>query len=113
MVVGIFFLLLEKKGSNHELSLFHLQIVTNGIYKSTEHRATVNSVKERISIATFYSPSLDGEMGPAASLVTPERPAAFKRIGVADFFRGYFSRALVEKSYLDVVRIQNEATKNN
>lgn len=90
-----------------------MQIVTNGIYKSTEHRATVNSVKERISIATFYSPSLDGEMGPAASLVTPERPAAFKRIGVADFFRGFFSRALVGKSYLDVVRIQNEATKNN
>ncbi|KAJ9160223.1 hypothetical protein P3X46_025644 [Hevea brasiliensis] len=90
-----------------------LEIVTNGIYKSTEHRATVNSVKERISIATFYSPNLGGEMGPAPSLVSPERPASFRKIGVADFFKGLFSRELVGKSYLDVVRIQNEAAKND
>ncbi len=50
-------------------------MVTNGLYKSIEHRATVNSEKERLSIAAFYSPKLDGEMGPAPSLVTVERPA--------------------------------------
>ncbi|KDP21186.1 hypothetical protein JCGZ_21657 [Jatropha curcas] len=90
-----------------------LEIVTNGIYRSIEHRATVNSVKERLSIATFYSPKLNGEMGPAPSLVTEERPALFRKIGVADFFKGYFSRELVGKSYLDVMRIQNEEAKNN
>jgi len=50
-------------------------MVTNGLYKSIEHRATVNSEKERLSIAAFYSPKLDWEMGPASSLVTVERPA--------------------------------------
>uniref|UniRef100_A0A7N2LQ70 Fe2OG dioxygenase domain-containing protein n=1 Tax=Quercus lobata TaxID=97700 RepID=A0A7N2LQ70_QUELO len=39
-----------------------LEIVTNGIYRSIEHRATVNSECERLSIATFYSPKLDGDM---------------------------------------------------
>lgn len=48
----------------------------------------MNQEKERLSIATFYSPKLDGEMGPAPSLITPERPALFKRIGVADYFKG-------------------------
>ncbi|KAF7812996.1 glutamate--tRNA ligase, chloroplastic/mitochondrial-like isoform X1 [Senna tora] len=39
------------------------------MYKSIEHRAIVNSEKERISVATFFSPKMDGEMGPAKSLV--------------------------------------------
>ncbi|XP_048132576.1 protein SRG1-like [Rhodamnia argentea] len=81
-----------------------LEIVTNGTYRSIEHRATVNSMKERLSIATFYSPKLEGEMGPASSLITPDKPALFKRIVVADYFKGLFSRKLEGKSYLDVMR---------
>lgn len=67
----------------------------------------MNQEKERLSIATFYSPKLDGEMGPAPSLITSERPALFTRIGVADYFRGLFARKLEGKSYVDVMRIQN------
>ncbi|KAI3945024.1 hypothetical protein MKW92_005597 [Papaver armeniacum] len=33
-----------------------LEIMSNGIYRSVEHRATVNSTKERLSVATFHSP---------------------------------------------------------
>ncbi|XP_007025218.2 PREDICTED: protein SRG1 [Theobroma cacao] len=84
-----------------------MELVTNGIYGSIEHRATVNSEKERLSIATFYCPKLDGEMGPAPSLITPETPANFKRIGVADFFKELFKRRLEKKSFLDVLRTQN------
>ncbi|XP_059437864.1 protein SRG1-like [Corylus avellana] len=90
-----------------------LEIVTNGIYRSIEHRATVNSVKERLSMATFYNPRLEGDMGPAPSLITPESPALFKRIGVADYFKGLFSRKLDGKSYIDVMRIQHEEQKGS
>ncbi|GMY37829.1 protein SRG1-like [Fagus crenata] len=72
---------------------------------------TVNSEKERLSIAIFYNPKLDGDMGSAPSLVTPETPTLFKRIRVADYFKGYLSRELQGKSYLDVMRIQNEEEK--
>ncbi|XP_048132571.1 protein SRG1-like [Rhodamnia argentea] len=82
-----------------------LEIVTNGTYRSIEHRATVNSMKERLSIATFYSPKVEGEMGPAPSLITQDKPPLFKRIGVADYFKGLFSRELQGKSYLDIMRI--------
>ncbi|XP_039057863.1 protein SRG1-like [Hibiscus syriacus] len=85
-----------------------MEIVSNGIYRSVEHRATVNSVKERISVAAFYSPKLDGEMGPAPSLISPQTPPLFKRTGVADYFKGYFSRELHGKSYVDVLRVQDE-----
>ncbi|WMV15689.1 hypothetical protein MTR67_009074, partial [Solanum verrucosum] len=90
-----------------------LEIVTNGIYKSIEHRAIVNEDKERISIATFFSPKLDGDLGPAASLLTPQSPAQYRRIGVADYFKGYFSRELVGKSYIDTLRIGNEDDESN
>nr|AFK40954.1 unknown [Lotus japonicus] len=84
-----------------------LEIMTNGVYRSIEHRATVNSEQKRISIATFHSPRLNGVMGPAPSLVTPERPAMFDKISVQDYIKGYFSRELEGKSFIDVIRIQN------
>ncbi|GMH19427.1 hypothetical protein Nepgr_021268 [Nepenthes gracilis] len=71
-----------------------LEIVTNGIYKSIEHRTIVNSVKERLSIATFYSPNLDREIGPASSLITSQNPTMYKRIGFADFCKLFASREL-------------------
>uniref|UniRef100_A0A7N2LQG2 Fe2OG dioxygenase domain-containing protein n=1 Tax=Quercus lobata TaxID=97700 RepID=A0A7N2LQG2_QUELO len=83
-----------------------LEIVTNGIYRSIEHRATVNSAKERLSVATFYSPSLEADMGPAPSLITPESPALFKRTGVADYFREFLSRELNGRALIDSMRIQ-------
>ncbi len=84
------------------------QIVTNGIYRSIEHRATVNSVKERLSMATFYSPKLEGYLGPAPSLITPETPALFQRIGVAEYFKRHFTCKLDGKAYIDALRIRNE-----
>ncbi|CAJ1931771.1 unnamed protein product [Sphenostylis stenocarpa] len=84
-----------------------LEILTNGIYRSIEHRATINSEKERISIATFHKPLMNRVVGPTPSLVTPERPAMFKKISVADYYRGFFSRKLQGKSYVDAVRINN------
>lgn len=86
--------------------------MTNGIYRSIEHRAFVNSKKERLSFATFYNPKLDGEFGPAPSLITPETPALFKSIGVAEHLKGLFSRELRGKSFIDTMRIQNEYQKN-
>ncbi|KAK1439366.1 hypothetical protein QVD17_05183 [Tagetes erecta] len=78
-----------------------IEIVTNGEYKSIEHRATINSEKERLSIATFLSPNLDGELGPAPSLLAPETPPKFTRVKVAEFFKNLFSRELKRKTNLE------------
>ncbi|KAK7309929.1 hypothetical protein RJT34_07063 [Clitoria ternatea] len=83
-----------------------LEILTNGIYRSIEHRATINSEKERISIATFHRPQMSKVVGPTPSLVTHERSALFKNIAVGDYYKAFFSRELQGKSCLDVVRIQ-------
>ncbi|KAK7307013.1 hypothetical protein VNO77_39699 [Canavalia gladiata] len=84
-----------------------LEILTNGIYRSIEHRATVNSEKHRISVAAFHSTRLTAVIGPAQSLISPESPAMFNSITAEDFYKGYFSRQLQGKSFIDDMRIQN------
>jgi len=85
-----------------------MQIMSNGAYKSVEHRATVNSEKERISIAMFYLPKFESEIGPAVSLTSPENPPLFKRIGVKKYVEDYFTRDLDGKSYLEHMRISGQ-----
>ncbi|XP_065864452.1 protein SRG1-like [Euphorbia lathyris] len=82
-----------------------LEIMTNGIYRSIEHRATVNSEKERMSIATFYAPKYEAEIGPAPSLINHQNPSLFRRIGVEQYFKTLFARQLRSKSFLDTFRI--------
>ncbi|KAI9075882.1 hypothetical protein K1719_042162 [Acacia pycnantha] len=83
-----------------------LEIITNGTYRSVEHRATVNSEKERLSIATFHSPRFGIEIGPSPSLVTDHTPPKFKRIELEEYLRGLYSRELQGKSHLEAMRIQ-------
>ncbi|KAJ0511153.1 putative codeine 3-O-demethylase [Helianthus annuus] len=78
-----------------------LQIISNGEYKSIEHRVVVNAEKERISIGTFINPNLGVEIGPALSLVTPEAPARFTRIAFADFLKNFYARKLNSKSNIE------------
>ncbi|KAK7272615.1 hypothetical protein RJT34_29328 [Clitoria ternatea] len=85
-----------------------LEIITNGVYRSIEHRARVNSEKERISIAAFHSVRQDGVIGPAASLISEQKPAGFKRIGLAEYYRSRYARKLDGKSHLDAFKIEHQ-----
>ncbi|CAI0560778.1 unnamed protein product, partial [Linum tenue] len=82
-----------------------MEIVSNGVYRSIEHRAAVNSTRERLSVATFYSCKLDCTLGPARSLVGPRNPPAFQQVPVEDYFKEFFARRLNGKSYLEFMRI--------
>lgn len=55
-----------------------MQVLSNAIYKSVEHRVIVNSDKERVSLAFFYNPKSDIPIAPAKELVTLERPALYQ-----------------------------------
>lgn len=54
-----------------------MQVLSNAIYKSVEHRVIVNSVKDRVSLAMFYNPKSDLLIEPAKALVTKDRPALY------------------------------------
>lgn len=54
-----------------------IQVLSNAIYKSVEHRVVVNSAKERLSLAFFYNPKSDIPIQPVGQLVTSDRPAIY------------------------------------
>ncbi|MBA0677517.1 hypothetical protein Goari_018921 [Gossypium aridum] len=54
-----------------------IQVMSNAIYKSVEHRVIVNPVKDRVSLAFFYNPKSDLLIEPAKELVSEDRPALY------------------------------------
>ncbi|XP_027335300.1 probable 2-oxoglutarate-dependent dioxygenase At5g05600 isoform X1 [Abrus precatorius] len=54
-----------------------IQVLSNALYKSVEHRVIVNSDKERVSLAFFYNPKSDIPIEPIKELVTQDRPALY------------------------------------
>jgi isopenicillin N synthase-like dioxygenase len=54
-----------------------IQVLTNAIYKSVEHRVIVNPDKERVSLAYFFNPKSDILIKPATKLVTSNTPALY------------------------------------
>ncbi|MCL7030521.1 hypothetical protein MKW94_014109 [Papaver nudicaule] len=90
-----------------------LEIMSNGIYRSVEHRVTINSTKERLSVAVFQNPKMKVDIGPVQDLITPETPALFRTVGYEEYLRRYYKRVLDGKSYLDYMRIGDEGDRDN
>ncbi|KAG5526051.1 hypothetical protein RHGRI_032369 [Rhododendron griersonianum] len=80
----------------------HLEILSNGRYKSIKHRAVVNNKATRISIASPLGPSLDTVVSPAPELMEREnRPAAYLPMKYKDFM----DRQVEGKPVFDSVRL--------
>ncbi|CAI9095444.1 OLC1v1031398C1 [Oldenlandia corymbosa var. corymbosa] len=81
-----------------------MEIITNGEYKSIEHRAVVNSEKERLSIAAFHNPSVEAKIGPLSDLVK-ENGAKYKTVKFEDYIKQFLGRKPDGKSMVDTVKI--------
>ncbi|CAI9287361.1 unnamed protein product [Lactuca saligna] len=55
-----------------------LEVLSNGNYKSIEHRVLVNSLKERVSLAFFYNPRGDMVIEPADQLIMKDDPTQYQ-----------------------------------
>lgn len=77
-----------------------IQVLSNAIYKSVEHRVIVNSMQERVSLAYFYNPKSDLLIQPAKELVTSNMPAMYSAM-TYDEYRLYIrTKGLKGKSQL-------------
>nr|XP_016474405.1 PREDICTED: probable 2-oxoglutarate/Fe(II)-dependent dioxygenase [Nicotiana tabacum] len=85
-----------------------MEIVSNGVYRSIEHRAVVNSNKERLTLATFNIFNLDSELGPAHSLIGPHNPTKFRSVRVDKFLQEFFARKLDGKLFIDCMRLETK-----
>lgn len=85
-----------------------LQVLSNGVYKSVEHRAVTNQKNPRISIATFFIPEDELEIGPLDSMVDENhQPRMFKNVKYLDYLRYTLGRKMEGKSHIDILKLDN------
>ncbi|CAK9186926.1 unnamed protein product [Ilex paraguariensis] len=76
---------------------------SNDRYESVEHRAVVNSEKDRISIPFFFSPAHYTIVEPLEELINDQNPAKYKPYNWGEYFTNRI-RSNFQK--LDVENIQ-------
>ncbi|THU55213.1 hypothetical protein C4D60_Mb11t04210 [Musa balbisiana] len=67
-----------------------IEILSNGVYKSLEHRAIINPKEERGSMATLHGPREDSMVGPLTEIVKECKPK-YVAMSYGEFMKTYFS----------------------
>ncbi|KAF7032108.1 hypothetical protein CFC21_043322 [Triticum aestivum] len=81
-----------------------IEVLTNGKYKSVEHRAVVNAREERMSIATFHTGKFGTMYGPLEEVVGDEKPR-YRSVSVEEYVKLVFSSKLNGKNIMDAMKI--------
>ncbi|KAK3427738.1 hypothetical protein EUGRSUZ_F03916 [Eucalyptus grandis] len=72
-----------------------MEIMTNGVFKSPVHRVLSSSERDRISLAVFYTPEPNKEIGPEEALITEKSAKAYKTVkDYADVHWDYYQQGL-------------------
>ncbi|XP_015160641.1 flavonol synthase/flavanone 3-hydroxylase-like [Solanum tuberosum] len=80
-----------------------LEVLSNGKYKSVEHRAIVNAEAVRISIAVGHGPEMDAIVQPASPLIKEKSESKYRPIVYKNYIRAQQSTIKRGKSALDEI----------
>ncbi|KAK8706411.1 hypothetical protein V6N13_049978 [Hibiscus sabdariffa] len=78
-----------------------LQILSNGKYKSAEHRVRTTSTKSRVSIPIFVSPQATQKIAPFPQVVEKDGVARYREFVFADYMNSFFGNAHDGKKSLE------------
>ncbi|CAM6126579.1 unnamed protein product [Calypogeia fissa] len=78
-----------------------MEVLSNGKYKSVEHRAVVNAQRDRLSVATFLDPAKDQLITPASALIDSKHPVLYKDVVFRDFVASWYSKGPSGKRNID------------
>ncbi|EFJ35224.1 oxidoreductase [Selaginella moellendorffii] len=81
-----------------------LQILSNGRFKSVEHRVAVNKDTVRMSLATFCNPDVDTIIAPAEDLVNDDNPVLYRAMTYGEFLESLCRDGLKGKDYVESFR---------
>ncbi|EEF34712.1 Flavonol synthase/flavanone 3-hydroxylase, putative [Ricinus communis] len=84
-----------------------IEIMSNGEYRSIEHRAVVNPEKERLSIAAFHNPDIKTMIGPLGDLVKGKKPN-YKTITHEEFVKLVVTSKLDGKLLVGHMKVRSE-----
>ncbi|XP_076941923.1 scopoletin 8-hydroxylase-like [Bidens hawaiensis] len=78
-----------------------LQILSNGRYKSAEHRVRTTSTESRVSVPIFNAPSPVVKIGPLAELVARDGMARYRKVIFQEYMNNFFANSHDGKKSLD------------
>ncbi|XP_065858953.1 scopoletin 8-hydroxylase-like [Euphorbia lathyris] len=84
-----------------------LQILSNGRYKSAEHRVRTTSEKSRVSIPIFSTPKPTEKIAPFPELLEKDGVALYREVSFGDYMKNFFSNAHEGKKSLDFAKMIN------
>ncbi|XP_022717457.1 feruloyl CoA ortho-hydroxylase 1-like [Durio zibethinus] len=84
-----------------------LQILSNGRYKSAEHRVRTTSTKSRVSIPIFTSPKPTDKIAPLPQVVEKDGVARYREFLFSDYMNSFFGNAHDGKKSLDFAQINS------
>ncbi|CAN6281140.1 unnamed protein product [Urochloa humidicola] len=90
-----------------------LEVLTNGSYRSIEHRAVVDARHHRVSVAAFHSAMFDATpYGPIDEILAARggKPPRYRTIAVEDYVKLVLSSKLEGKNIMDAMKINNNHT---
>ncbi|KAI8557355.1 hypothetical protein RHMOL_Rhmol04G0004400 [Rhododendron molle] len=82
-----------------------LQIVSNGRYKSAEHRVRTTSTQSRVSIPLFSAPLPTQKIGPLPEVVDADGVARYRDFVFGDYLNNFFGNTHEGKKALDFAKI--------
>ncbi|KAL6853612.1 hypothetical protein ACP4OV_019641 [Aristida adscensionis] len=84
-----------------------IQILSNSLYKSVEHRVIVNAEEERISLALFYNPKGDVPIAPLPELITADdRPPLYPPMTFDQYRLFIRTKGVQGKAQIDALKSQ-------
>ncbi|XP_027119404.1 scopoletin 8-hydroxylase-like [Coffea arabica] len=82
-----------------------LQILSNGRYKSAEHRVRTTSKQSRVSVPFFAIPRPTTKIGPLRHLAELDGGAIYREVEFQEYMSNFFGHAHDGKKSLDFVKI--------
>ncbi|KAL4645345.1 hypothetical protein ACB092_02G228800 [Castanea dentata] len=86
-----------------------IQIMSNDKYVSVEHRVLAKASKEpRISVVTFFDLETESDTnyyGALPELLTPDKPALYRKFTMPELLEGFYSKGLENKFFIQKIRL--------
>ncbi|KAI4306320.1 hypothetical protein L6164_029608 [Bauhinia variegata] len=83
------------------------EIITNGKYRSCEHRAITNSNRARLSVATFHDPAKTVKISPTSEMVNESSPAKYRGVVYGDYVSSWYTKGPEGKRNLDALNLDS------
>ncbi|KAK6138911.1 hypothetical protein DH2020_027351 [Rehmannia glutinosa] len=86
-----------------------LQLVSNGKFRSNEHRATTSHIGPRIYVACFFSGPVDGDKnkiyGSIEELISEENPPIYRNVLLGEYVAKFLSISMDKNRALDYYKL--------